>query len=127
MDSPDQSAQPSGKAAEVVYRCKICGIESPEATCFAAIATEGPYRLQGTCITCNQPFTEQKVWRRLVALILLAAGPTTYLVATRGTEQIGWIGLMIIAILISPTLTILHEMGHALTAKAVGLEVAAAH
>jgi hypothetical protein len=67
------------------------------------------------------------VWRRLVALILLAAGPTTYLVATRGTEQIGWIGLMIIAILISPTLTILHEMGHALTAKAVGLEVAAAH
>ena len=77
-------------APEAVYRCKICGIESPEVSCFAAIATEGPYRLQETCITCNQPFSEQKVWRRKVALILLAAGPTTYLVATRATEQIGW-------------------------------------
>src|SRR6202030_2980902 len=58
-----------------VYRCKICGIESPEPSCFAAIASEGPYRLQGTCITCNQPAREQAMWRRVFGFIALVAGP----------------------------------------------------
>jgi tetratricopeptide (TPR) repeat protein len=119
----DMEIPSSVPAAAIVYRCKICSIESPEPSCFAAIATEGPYRMQGTCITCNQPAREQAMWRRGLAFIALIAGPPTYLAATRGVEQIGLIGLVIIAVLIHPLLVILHELAHALTARAVGLEV----
>src|SRR6202021_1929403 len=118
---PMSDALTSSSAAQDIYRCKICGIESPEPSCFAAIATEGPYRLQGTCITCNQPAREQAMWRRVFAFIALVAGPPTYLAATRGVEQIGLIGLVIIAVLIDPLLVILHELAHALTAGAGGL------
>jgi len=106
-----------------MYRCKICGIESPEVACFAAIASAESYRLQGTCITCNQPAGEQLMWRRISAVIILVAGPTIYIVLTRGAQQVGLAGLMLIATLILPMITILHELGHAITAKAVGLEV----
>jgi hypothetical protein len=123
MDSTDPSAQPAATITEPIYRCRICGIESPEIACFAAIASAEPYRLQGTCITCNQPAGEQAMWRRIGAVIILVAGLTIYIGATRGTQQIGLAGLMIIATLILPIITILHELGHAITARTVGLEV----
>jgi Peptidase family M50 len=113
----------SAAVAQDIYRCKICGIESPEPSCFAAIATEGPYRLEGTCITCNQPAREQAMWRRVFGFIALVAGPPTYLAATRGVGQIGLIGLVIIAVVMYPLFVILHELAHALTARAVRLEV----
>jgi Zn-dependent protease len=123
MDSTDPSAQPAATITGPIYRCRICGIESPEVACFAAIATAESYRLQGTCITCNQPAGEQGMWRRICAVIILVAGPTIYIAGTRGTQQVGLGGLVIIATLILPIITILHELGHAITARAVGLEV----
>lgn len=119
MDCRDSSAQP----AKAVYRCRICGIESTEVACFATIATTEAYRLQGTCITCNQPAHEQIMWRRFVAVFITVAGPTIYVAGTRGTQQVSLVGLMIIASLILPCITILHEVGHAITARAFGLEV----
>jgi tetratricopeptide (TPR) repeat protein len=123
MEHPDQSAPPSDKAEQDVYRCKICGIQSAEVSCFAAVATEGPYRLNGTCITCNQPFKGNETWRRVATLIVLIVFPTIYLIGVRGTRQIGWEGLLIIAALIHSLLIALHEAGHAFTAKALRLEV----
>ena len=123
MDSPDQSAAPSAETNEEVYRCKICGIESSEATCFAAMAKDGPYRLQGTCITCNQPYGEQKVWRRVVAWLVLIVFPPAYLSVTRGTELIGFLGLVVIAAFMEPLIMVMHEFGHAFTAKGLGLKV----
>lgn len=123
MDSTDSSARPAATITEPIYRCRICGIESPEVACFAAIASAESYRLQGTCITCNQPAGEPAMWRRISAAIILVAGPTIYIAGTRGTQQVGLGGLMIIATLILPIITILHELGHAITARAVGLEV----
>jgi Zn-dependent protease len=123
MDSTDPSAQPAATITESIYRCRICGIESPEVACFAAIASAESYRLQGTCITCNQPAGEQVMWRWIVAAIILVAGPTIYIAGTRGTQQVGLGGLMITAALILPIITVLHELGHAITARAVGLEV----
>jgi membrane-associated protease RseP (regulator of RpoE activity) len=63
------------------------------------------------------------MWRRIGAVIILVVGPTLYIAGTRGTQQVGLGGLMIIATLILPIITILHELGHAITARAVGLEV----
>jgi tetratricopeptide (TPR) repeat protein len=120
----ESAASPSAiSPGETIYRCRTCGIESAEVSCFAGIATEGPHRLSGMCITCNQPVSSDATWRRVVTMILLIVVPTTYLVAVRGTEHIGWIGLLIVAALIHPLLMALHEMGHAFTAKALGLEV----
>jgi Zn-dependent protease len=113
----------SASAAKNIYRCKICGIESPETSCFAAIATEGPYRLQGTCITCNQPEEREKPWRRVVAWLVLIAFPPAYLSMTRGTQQIGFVGLVVIAAFMEPFIMVMHEFGHALTARALGLKV----
>lgn len=56
-------------------------------------------------------------------MVVFIVFPTTYLVATRGTQQIGFIGLLILAAVFHFVILALHEMGHALTAKAVGLEV----
>jgi tetratricopeptide (TPR) repeat protein len=123
MDITDPSAQSAATITKPIYRCKICGIESPEVACFAAIASAQSYSLQGTCITCNQPAGEQATWRRIVAMIVLIAGPTTYIAGTRGTQQVGLGGLMIIAAVILPIITFLHELGHAITARAIGLEV----
>jgi Zn-dependent protease len=123
MDSTDPNAKPADTIKEPIYRCRICGIESPEVACFAAIASAESHRLQGTCITCNQPAGEQVMWRWIVAAIFLVGGPTMYIAGTRGTQQVGLGGLMTISALILPIITILHELGHAITAKAVGLEV----
>jgi tetratricopeptide (TPR) repeat protein len=123
MDSTDPSARSTATTAEPIYRCKICGIESPETSCFAAIATEGPYRLQGTCITCNQPEQREKPWRRVVAWLVLIAFPPVYLSMTRGTQQIGFVGLVVIAAFMEPFIMVMHEFGHALTARALGLKV----
>ena len=123
MDSLDQSTPSAVKTADVIYRCKICGIESSEPTCFAAIAKDGPYRLQGTCITCNQPEAREKPWRRVVAWFVLIAFPPAYLSMTRGTQQIAFVGLMVIAAFMEPLIMVMHEFGHALTARALGLKV----
>jgi hypothetical protein len=120
----DTEFSPLGPAADIVYRCKICGIESAEASCFAGIATQGTHRLSGTCITCNdEPAQGNETWRRVVSMSVFIVFPTTYLVATRGTHQIGFIGLLILAPVFHFVIIVLHEVGHALTAKAVGLEV----
>ncbi len=123
MDSPDQSAAPLATTAEVLYRCKVCGIESPETTCFAAIATDGAYRLHGTCITCNEPHSVKETWRHFVIWIVSIAVPAGYLVATRGTDQVGFLGLLLASGVIELLIIVLHEMGHAFAAKAVGLKV----
>jgi tetratricopeptide (TPR) repeat protein len=123
MDSTNSSAQPAAAITDPIYRCRICGIESPEIACFAATASSESYRLQGTCITCNQPASEQAMWRRICVVIILVAGPTIYLAGTRGTQTIGLGGLMIIAALFLPVITILHELGHAIAATTAGLEV----
>ena len=63
------------------------------------------------------------MWRRGLSFVLLITVPAIYLAATRGIEQIGLIGLIIFSAFVFPALVILHELAHALTARAVGLEV----
>lgn len=63
------------------------------------------------------------MWRRGLSFVLLITVPALYLAATRGLEQIGLIGLIIFSAFVFPALVILHELAHALTARAVGLEV----
>jgi Zn-dependent protease len=49
--------------------------------------------------------------------------PPAYLSITRGTQQIGFLGLVTIAAFMEPLIMVMHEFGHALTAKALGLKV----
>jgi peptidase M50-like protein len=107
---------------EVLYRCIQCGIESKEATCFAAIATNGTFA--GTCITCNQPLQHIRQTQIIIGIFALVFLPVIFLVAIRGIGGASFVELIIAASLLQPFLVILHELGHALTARIVGLEVA---
>jgi hypothetical protein len=121
------SATPTSPATakpDVVYRCIQCGIESKERTCFAAIATKDPQKFSGTCITCNQTGRTVRPAQIIPGLFSLVFLPALLLVAIRGTDGASFVELMIAATLLQPFLVIVHELGHALTARIVGLEVA---
>jgi hypothetical protein len=115
---------PAAPPNDIVYRCKICGIESKEVSCFAAIATRGPRQFVGTCITCNQTVRPIRPAQMILGVFALVCLPVIFLVAIRGTDGTSFIELIIAASLLQPLVVIVHELGHAVTARIVGLEVA---
>jgi Zn-dependent protease len=109
---------------DIVYRCIQCGIESKEVSCFAAIATIGPQKYSGTCITCNQTVRPIRQTQIIIGVFSLVFLPVILLVAIQGIDGASFVELIIAATLLQPLLVIVHELGHALTARLVGLEVA---
>ena len=122
MDSLDQSAPPLGGAAEAVYRCKICGIESKEPSCFLA-PTDKAAPLVRTCITCGQPAPTTSHLRNLFAIFWILFLPLFFLVGFKDKASVVFPRLLLAACLIQPLSLTLHEIGHLLTARLLGLEV----
>jgi Zn-dependent protease len=119
----DPASSPSASPDDVVYRCKICGIESCETSCFAGIATKGPQQFAGTCITCNQSVRPIRPVQIVLGAFGLVFLPVIFLVAIRGVDGASFVELIIAASLLQPFLVVLHELGHIITARMVGLEV----
>jgi len=111
-------------APDILYRCIQCGIESREASCFAGIATKGPQQFAGTCITCNQSVRPIRPTQMILGVFALVFLPVIFLVAIRGDGDASFLELIIAASLLQPFLVIVHELGHVVTARIVGLEVA---
>jgi hypothetical protein len=113
---------PPTPAAEVLYRCIQCGIESREANCFIGIAANGPQQFPLKCITCTQPVESGGHLRQLFSIFGVFFMPLLFLVAIRGNSTVVTAKLLLAAVVIQPSLVIMHELGHFLTAQLLGLE-----
>ncbi len=104
-------------------RCSGCGIESAEPTCFVASRAGGVAATEALCITCEQRRRTPSIGRRIGALLPIALLPAMLL--DKIFEERGWpADGLLFGILLYPFLMAAHELGHALTAKLLGLELA---
>lgn len=123
MDSLDQSAPPSTSQDDTFYHCKKCGIESKEPSCFLAASDKASPHVR-TCITCGQaaPTTGRSrtvfgIFGGLLLPLLIT------LLSFKDRSPLVFPRLLLAACLIQPLVLILHELGHWLTARLLGLEV----
>ena len=122
MDSSD--GQQSIRAeAPTVFRCARCGVESAEPTCFVIPERYSKPPRDVRCITCEQrrlaPSTLLSITSLVTAIfwpLLLVAG------FQRGQADLGLPSLLFACVLY-PLAVIAHELGHAITARLVGLEL----
>ncbi|MGO9935303.1 MAG: site-2 protease family protein [Steroidobacteraceae bacterium] len=107
---------------DILYRCVQCGIESKEASCFVGIAVKGPQCYPVKCITCTKPVESGGHLRQFFGIFGVFFMPLLFLVAVRGSSSVVTAALLLAAAVIQPMLVILHELGHFLTARLLGLE-----
>jgi hypothetical protein len=107
---------------DIVYRCNRCGIESKEATCFLG-PSDKALPLMRTCVTCGQlPQTTSNL-RNVFALFWILFLPLIFLAGVKGKSSAIFSSLLLAALLIHALALLLHELGHLLTARLLGLEV----
>ena len=123
MDSQNQSAPPSAETHENVYRCSRCGVESNEPSCFLS-ETDKASPLIRTCITCGQPAPMTSRSRTVFGIFGVLLLPLLIaLLAFKDKSPLIFPRLLLAACVIQPLVLILHEFGHVLTARLLGLEV----
>ena len=123
MDSPDQDPSTSTTTAEAIYRCSSCGIESEEPSCFLA-PSEKASPLVRTCITCGKPAPTASRSRTVFGVFGILFFPLLItLLSFKDKSPLIFPRLLLAACLIQPLVLILHEFGHWLTARLLGLEV----
>jgi tetratricopeptide (TPR) repeat protein len=105
-----------------LYRCIECGIESGEATCFVGISTAGLQRYPVKCITCSQPNESRGNSRGILDIVGILFVPLVLIIALEGGSNVSFLRLLLAAPVIQPLLVILHELGHFLTGRLLGLE-----
>jgi Zn-dependent protease len=105
-----------------IYRCNRCGIESSEPTCFLDGETRAPSGLAVTCITCTQS-RRSSPGLRLVAGLFGAIGlPIFFLLALEPNAKRQIVTVVIAAFVMQPLIVVLHELGHFVTARFLGLQ-----
>jgi hypothetical protein len=110
------------QSTDTVYSCIRCGIESQEVTCFVGITKSGRQQSVHTCITCSQPDERNSHGRHLFGIAAILLLPIFFLSGFRGGKNIVLPPLLLAAFLMQPLTVLLHEMGHFLTARWLGLE-----
>lgn len=107
------------------YRCARCGVESLASDCFIVPETDRRPPQDTRCIACERARHEKRTRRTilssLIGLMVIAA------VFVQSTAEPATALLLAFAAicLLQPLVIVLHELGHALTARALGLEVGA--
>lgn len=118
VDSPKQS----GDAPRTVFRCARCGVESAEPACFVIPGLDDSPRYI-RCVTCEERRLVPSAAYTLLVILGSIIWPLIYLVAfQKGLHEVG-LPVVGFACLLYPTAIIAHELGHAVTAYLVGLEV----
>jgi len=105
-----------------IYRCSRCGIESKEPTCFVGVAGKGAPVPAVTCITCYQPVHLPGNLRGAFGVLVTIVVPIFLLLALKGRTAAKMPELMFAALIMLPLQMLLHELGHFLTARLLGLD-----
>jgi hypothetical protein len=110
-------------SSQNLYRCTGCGIESPERSCFVGVAADQETQpTSATCITCNRPPQGADTWRGLPKFLAGTILPIFFVYAFTSHTHPVFLKLLLAAVVIQPLILLLHELGHFLTARLVGLE-----
>jgi tetratricopeptide (TPR) repeat protein len=106
-----------------VFRCARCGVESSERTCFIVPEQYGRPPRDVRCITCEQRRLTPTTTRALLVVFGSVFWPLWLVVGLAPADvQLG-APTLIFACLLYPLAVLMHELGHAVTAYLVGLEV----
>jgi Zn-dependent protease len=105
-----------------IYRCNRCGIESREPTCFLDGEMRAPRGLAVTCITCNQSHGSSRGLRFVAGLFGAIALPVMFLLALEPNAKRQIVAVILAAFVMQPLIVVLHELGHFLTARLLGLQ-----
>lgn len=105
-----------------ILRCSRCGIESAEPTCFANATARVRRGGAVTCITCTQSRQGGRGLRLFFRLFGVIAVPVFLVMSMEPNAKRHIAYLVIAALLMQPLIVVLHELGHFLTARMLGLE-----
>lgn len=120
VESPPRAAN----EARTPLRCARCGVESAEPTCFVFPGPSGsPPDIR--CITCEQRRLVPSTAYTVIVVLGSIVWPLLYLAAFQKSQFELGLPVLVFACLLYPIAIIAHELGHALTAYIVGLEVGA--
>jgi Peptidase family M50 len=126
-ESPDLVALPNMAVAEdssvTAYTCARCGVVSSERTCFHFPAADGRGPRDTRCLTCEMGRQRRRLPQTamLVGLNLAVLVGAFLHTSTHSPVQmlLAWAG----CILLLPLVLALHEAGHMLVARALGMDI----
>jgi tetratricopeptide (TPR) repeat protein len=108
-------------AAEIIYRCHRCGIESVETTCFVGLGSKGTPSRKISCVTCAGNDRARAGGKVVFGTAVFICLPV-FFVTTRRISDAEAASLFFAGCFMWPLLIFLHELGHFLTAKLLGLK-----
>lgn len=108
-----------------VHRCARCGVESAESTCFVFPERYDKSPRDIRCITCEQRRVATGAVEGAIGLVRTIFLPVLLLVGIqRGLGDLT-VPILLAACFMAPVSIVAHELGHAIAARLVGLEVGA--
>ncbi len=102
------------------YRCARCGVESLERSCFVIPERFSARSGDTRCVTCEESHRSRVTAANLLTVLGALAWPFLIVIHRDGELTLP---VMLFGILVSPVIVLLHELGHALTGRALGLEI----
>lgn len=123
--TPAPTAASTASAGPTKHRCARCGVESIEPKCFVIPGPHDRPPRDVRCLTCEQArLTPDTLKSVRIAASALVFPIFVYVPLAHGFTELTF-GILVGAIFLLPLATALHELGHALVAKLVRLDVAA--
>lgn len=121
MDSDVEQTQ--GREPGKVFRCARCGVQSSEPSCFIVPAQYSRPPRDIRCITCEQRRLTPSTTRALIVVFASIFWPLWLVVGLAPADVELGAATLVFACLLYPLAVILHELGHAVTAYLLGLEI----
>jgi len=108
-----------------VYRCARCGVESAERSCFIVPDPRDKSPHDTRCITCEQARVATTAVEGALGILRTIFVPVLLLVLIqRGLGELT-VPILLATCFMAPISIVVHELGHAVAARLVGLEVGA--